>query len=205
MKKNEFQELKFEIYQELGECYTHSGDFQKAFMHFEEAISFNSGSERPFVGLGVAEMQLNNTDGAKKYFEKAVSINPNSDSALTGLAMVLGNNGGADESLDKYSEALEINPLNMTALLGLIKGAYSLDRLPLAEKYLKKYLSHHPGNSKILFCLAGTLFKQGNTGGAKQVLNDLFIFEPQHADALELAKQIDKKMQDSQYGKCQNS
>ena len=205
MKETEYRDLKFEVYQELGECYTHTGRIDQAVKHFKKAMDINPQSERPFIGLGVAVMQKNKMEDAAVFFRKAIRMNPNNDNAITGLAMALSNNGSAGDALDRYQDALKINPINKTALLGLVQLSYSFNKYELAEKNLRKYLSHYPGNTRMLFCLAGTLFKEKKFTDARQVLDNIFIFEPDNADARELAKQIDEILQQNQYGKCQNS
>ena len=65
MKKASKDEVLFEIYQELGECYTHTGNIEKAVQHFEMAIKLGPVSERPYIGMGVALLQQNSADEAK--------------------------------------------------------------------------------------------------------------------------------------------
>ena len=205
MEDSECNKIKFEIYQELGECYTHTGDIEKAIVHFQEARVINPESEKPLVGLGVAVLQHNNIKEAKTYFKKALAINPNNDNALTGLALAYSNNGSAKKGFTKYQEAFQINPGNKTALLGIVQYAYSVRQLDVAVEYLKKYIELFPGNTKMLYCLAGTYFKQNKLSDAKGVLENIFIFDPANSDAHELNLKIKATEESSGYGMCQNS
>ena len=54
MEEKKNKNLKFEIYQELGECYTQVGNIDRAIQHFEEAHRMDDSSERPFIGMGIA-------------------------------------------------------------------------------------------------------------------------------------------------------
>ncbi len=199
------ENLKFEVYQELGECYTHTGDIEKAFEHFEEARLIDPESERPFVGMGVAEMQKNELNSAQDHFSRAIEMNPNCDKAFAGLAMAKTSIGSNDEAFDLYQQALDIDPSNKAALLGLIQCAYSFQKYDVAVNYLNNYLEHYPGNIKILYCLAGTYYKQNELAKSKEVLERIFIFEPLHAEASELNDLIIKEHEKNLYSICENS
>jgi len=189
--KNDSQ-LKFEIYQELGECYTQVGDTEKAVNHFDEALKFNPQSERPHLGLGVIALQEEDFVNAEKHFLRALEINPTNDNALSGLGMVLSNNGGQEQGFARFQEALDVNPENMPALMGLLKSAYALNKLPIAETYLKKYLELHVADLKVLYCLAGVCFKLEKYKEAKDALEKILIFEPENQDAISMMREIKK-------------
>ena len=199
------ENLKFEVYQELGECYTHTGDIEKAFKHFEEARLIDPESERPFVGMGVAEMQKNDLNLAQDHFSRAIEMNPNCDKAFAGLAMAKTSIGSNEEAFDLYQQSLDIDPSNKAALLGLIQCAYSFQKYDVAVNYLNKYLDHYPGNVKILYCLAGTYYKQNELARAKEILERIFLFEPHHAEAVELNELICKEHEKNLYAECENS
>jgi tetratricopeptide (TPR) repeat protein len=86
---------------------------------------------------------------------------------------------------------MDIDPGNLTALMGLFQGAYKFERLDIAEHYLQKYLELYPGNIKILYCLAGTYFKQNKISDSRKVLEKIFIFDPDNPDANELLNKIE--------------
>jgi len=205
MKNTSKDNILFEIYQELGECYTHTQNLGKAMEHFNLAMQIDNSSERPYIGIGVALLQQNKSAEAKKHFEEALARNPNSDTAVAGLAMALSGNGQTIEGFQKYQEALDINPENMSALMGVITGAYSFERFDVAVSYLQNYLALYPGNIKILYCLAGTYVKLNRLDDASEVLKKIFIFEPNHAASHELLKKVDMLQHEDPYRKCQNS
>lgn len=185
--------IQFEIYQELGECYAHVGRRDEAVEHFEKASILNPQSERPFIGLGVMTLQGGDSLKAQEYFLKAVGLNPNSDNALTGLGMALSTNGSQAEGLARFQEALDLNPENMPALMGLLQSAHILDQLPIAERYLRKYLELHVADLKVLYCLAGVCFKLGKYKEAREAAGRILIFEPENRDALSLMEKIEEE------------
>lgn len=187
------REIHFEIHQELGECYAHVGKSEEAVSHFEKALTYDSQSEKPYIGLGVVALQKEESLKAKDYFWKAAQLNPKSDKALSGLGMALSTNGSREEGFKRFQEALDLNPENLSALMGLLESAYVLNQLSIAERYLKKYLEFHVADLKVLYCLAGVYFKQGKYREAQDGLDKILIFEPENQDALYLRKLMEKE------------
>lgn len=204
MYSRSIEDLQFDIYQQLGECYTHTGDIDKAREHFDTARRLKPESELPLIGMAVAVMQQQNFSEAEHLFRKALSLNPHSDKALAGLGLVFQNSGRISESLDAFQGAIESNPTNLTALLGVVQAAYSVDRLDTAIHCMNRYLEHYPANTKILYCLAGTYFKQGDFESCREALERLFIFDPEHPEARELLNMLEQA-QGSQYAQCRTA
>jgi len=205
MNQSNNEQLAFEIYQEFVECYTQINDISKAIEHFDHASQILPESERPFIGLGVAVLQQNRVDEAKRYFKKAVTLNSNSDKAAAGFAMALFNNGEINEALIRYRVAMDINPTNMTALLGLVQCAYTLNMLDTAVEYLHKYLEHYPANANILYCLAGTYYKQLKIRECREIIDRILLFKPQHEEALALLQKLEEGPENGTYEQCQNA
>ena len=119
--------------------------------------------------------------------------------------MAMSVHGQTIEGFQKYQEALDINPENMSALMGVVTGSYSFERFDVAVEYLNKYLELYPGNIKILYCLAGTYVKLNSLEDAREVLEKILIFEPDHAASMDLIKKIEELQHESKYMQCQNS
>ena len=113
--------------------------------------------------------------------------------------------GDNSEALINYQYALDIDPSNKPALMGLMQCAYSFQNYDVVVEYLNKYLGHYPGNVKILYCLAGTYFKQDKFIEAKEIIERIFIFEPNHVDASNLNELVNKKIENNLYSECENS
>mgnify|MGYP001768349161 CR=1 FL=1 len=127
MHNNSVNDVQFDIYQQLGECYAHTGDLEKAKEHFAVARSLKPESELPLIGLGVAVLQTRDFENARRYFQEAIVKNPNSDKAIAGLALVLNGSGRTRESLEHYRAAMDIKPINLTALMGVVQTSYALN------------------------------------------------------------------------------
>ncbi len=72
-----------------------------------------------------------------------------------------------------------------------MKLSYELQVFEDAERLLKQYLEVHPANLNILFGLAGVQFASGQMDPARESLQTLMIFEPNHADAQALIQKIE--------------
>ncbi|MCX8042927.1 MAG: tetratricopeptide repeat protein, partial [Desulfobacterota bacterium] len=204
MEQEKVVELQFDIYQQLGECYTHTGDIEKAREHFLVAQRLKPKSELPLVGLAIAIMQENRFNEAERLFRDALELNRHSDKALAGLGLVLQRAGNPEESLAMYRKAMESNPTNLTALMGLVQTAYATNQLNIAIDYMKEYLLHFPANTEILYCLAGTYYKQEDYDKCREVLEQIFIFNPSHAEARNLLTMLDH-VQGYTYAQCRTA
>ena len=78
-------------------------------------------------------------------------------------------------------------------MMGLMQTAHELDRLDVAEEYIRGYLDLYPANLRMLFVLAGIYFKRDKYAEARELLERILIFEPENQDALNLIDQIDRK------------
>jgi tetratricopeptide (TPR) repeat protein len=113
--------------------------------------------------------------------------------------------GDNNEALINYKHALDIDPSNKAALMGLMQCAYSFQNYDVVAEYLSKYLNHYPGNVKILYCLAGTYFKQDKFIEAKEIIERIFMFEPNHIEASRLNELVNKEIGNNSYSECENS
>jgi len=204
MEHTSLEELQFDIYQQLGECYTFTGDIDKALEHFHTARKLMPTSEQPLIGIGTSLIQQKKFLEAEQCFHEALALQPHSDRALAGLALVSQEAGRITESLSLYRQAMDENPTNLTALMGVIQTAYALERFDTAITYLRAYLEHYPANTKILYCLAGTYFKQQQYEKCREVLDQLFIFNPDHPEARELLTML-QRAQGYSYAQCNSA
>jgi len=88
--------------------------------------------------------------------------------------------------------------------MGLMQCAYSFQNYDVVVEYLNKYLEHYPGNLKILYCLAGTYFKQDKFIEAKEIIERIFMFEPDHIEASNLNELVKKELENNSYSGCEN-
>lgn len=175
----------------LGNVSLQQGNLVEAETHYKSALKNPSPPASAWVGLGILEMQRNDLERASNYLNKAIAMKPENDKALAALGLVENMIGNKHEALKRFVQALESNIDNEAALNGLLKLSYELQVFDDAERLLKQYLEVHPANLNILFGLAGIQFVSGQMDMARESLQTLMIFEPNHADARALIQKID--------------
>jgi len=177
----------------LGKSYMQKGDVDRAEKYFEKVLE----SPKPFIdarlGMGVLEYQRGNFGGAIAYLENARNLEPENDKVLTALGMVVTQIGEKDKAHQLYIKALESNIENAVAMNEFLSLSYTLNYFEDAERLLLKFLELHPANIHILFGLAGIRFASENLEKAKETLNTLLIFDPDHEDARKLMVRIQGK------------
>lgn len=166
-------------------------DTGKAEGLYEKAARLGA-MEAANIGLGTIRLGKGDNNAAIGYFEKAVSANRKNDRALCGLGMALFHSGRRDEGMIRYQEAIAANPENPIALSSLVQACYQIKNFTLAEKALTDYLELHPANLGLLFGLAGIYYQQGKLDNARETIDRILIFDPEHGDALMLLERLEK-------------
>lgn len=127
---------------------------------------------------------------AVKEFVANTSPGTSNDKLIYEQGSCLWKQGEKEKAFQKYCDALNINIENIQALMELTKAAYDLGCFDTAEKYLKEYLTFHPANLNILFSLAGIQFELGKMEQTKDNLDKIFVFDPNHKNAILLMKKL---------------
>ena len=105
-----------DAYIEMGAAYKEKGDFDKAIIYLEKAISIVGNVFEPaylsdaFTNLGVIYLKKGNFDRAFKYLKQAVFINPSSSLTYNNLGLFYLEKGSFDEAIDNFYKAISLNP-----------------------------------------------------------------------------------------------
>ncbi len=174
----------------LGNVYMHMGDMDKADQYYVKAMSSAKPPIQARLGMGILEYQRGNFGGSISYLENARNLEPENDKILTALGMAVLQTGDKEKAHDFLVSALESNIENTLAMNEFLNLSYDLKRFAEGERLLVKFLELHPANIHILFGLAGLQFVAANREKAKDTLNTLLIFDPEHNDARDLLDRI---------------
>lgn len=139
------------------------------------------------------EESLKILKNADSYFKRAIERDPTNSKAIYGEGLCSWKMGEKETGFQKYCKALNANIENIDAITALAKAADELGSFDLAEKYLLEYVSLHPANLNILFRLSGIQFKLEKMEEAKENLDKIFIFDPNHYEATQLMKKIEDR------------
>lgn len=195
MNANEIERHKltqhYEVLQELGDCYTSVGNYSQAHRCYEKAASLGPDEPGPYVGLGVAALQVAKLEDAEIAFRVACRLDAKCAKAYAGLAMVAQQRQDYPQSFDLYMKSLELDSNNITALLGLFQVSCEMGSFAKVIYYLRVYLQMHPGDTSVMFALAALYLKDGQTEQARSMLQDLLALEPVNQDAVNLLEEVE--------------
>jgi len=184
----------YEVLRELGDCYTSVGNYGQAHRCYEKAASLGPDEPGPYVGLGVAALQVGKLDDAEIAFRVACRLDAKCAKAYAGLAMVAQQRREFPESFDLYMKSLELDSDNITALLGLFQVSCAMGSFAKVIYYLQVYLQMHPGDMSVMFALSALYFRDGQTEQARDMLRNLLALEPTNQDAANLLEEVEHTM-----------
>jgi tetratricopeptide (TPR) repeat protein len=181
----------YEVLRELGDCYTTVGNYSQAHRCYERAASLGPDEPGPYVGLGVAALQIGKLDDAEIAFRVACRLDPKCAKAYTGLAMVAQQRCEYPHSFDLYMKSLELDTNNITALLGLFQVSCEMGSFAKVIYYLQVYLQSHPGDTSVMFALSALYLKDSQTEQSREMLQNLLTLEPTNQDAANLLEEVE--------------
>jgi tetratricopeptide (TPR) repeat protein len=195
MNVNEIERHKltqhYEVLQELGDCYTSVGNYSQAHRCYEKAASLGPDEPGPYVGLGVAALQVDRLEDAEIAFRVACRLDSKCAKAYAGLAMVAQQRRDYPQAFDLYMKSLELDTNNITALLGLFQVSCEMGSFAKVIYYLQVYLQMHPGDTSVMFALSALYHKDGKIEQARGMLQDLLVLEPANQDAANLLEEVE--------------
>jgi len=185
---------RYEVLQELGECYTSVGNYVEAQRCYEKAASLGPDEPAPYVGLGVVDLQKNLLDDAEIAFRVACRLDTNCAKAYAGLGMVAQQKEDHKQAFEMYLKCLELDNDNLTALLGLFQTSCQMGSFAQIIHYLKVYLDMHPGDTSVMFTLAALHMRDGQLSQAKEILLDILTLDKNHEDAANLLEEVEHNL-----------
>ncbi len=185
---------RYELLQELGDCYASVGNYSRARHCYEQAATLGPDESGPYVGLGVVALQQEDFEDAEIAFRVACRLEPNCSKAYAGLAMVAQQQGECQNAFDLYLKCLEFDSDNMTALLGLFQVSCEMGSFAKVIHYLRTYLDSHPNDTAVMFSLAALYVKDDQPEPAHKLLLDIASQDPNNTDAVNLLEEVERSL-----------
>jgi len=182
---------RYEVLQELGDCYASVGNYEQGQKCYEKAAVLGPDEAGPYVGLGVVALQQELLDDAEVAFRVACRLDVNCAKAYAGLAMVAQQRADYKPAFEMYLKCLELDVDNMTALLGLFQTSCQMGSFGKVIHYLEVYLDMHPGDSSVMFSLAALYMKEGRLEQSRKLLLEVLALEPANKDATDLLEEVE--------------
>lgn len=184
----------FQIYKNLGNIATRSGDFESAEEYYDKAYTIIPHSDDLFVNYGTLEIQKENHDQALERFKQALSLNSNNDKAWIGLSLIYKARSDSELSWGNLLHALDINPKNSVGVRLAIDWGIQEMEYEKAILVLERYLNVAEPNADWIYTYAGLLYQAGDWKESKKILELLLAEKPKYEAATELLKKIDHKV-----------
>jgi len=182
---------RYEVLQQLGDCYTSVGNYEQAHQCYEKAAQLGPDESGPYVGLGVLALQKNLHDDAEIAFRVACRLEPDCSKAYAGLGMIAQQREDYKHAFEMYLKSLELDTDNLMAILGLFQTSCQMGSFEKVIHYLDAYLDMHPGDTSVLFSLAALYMKDNQLDKSKEVLLDILALEPSNKDAANLLEEVE--------------
>jgi len=185
---------RYEVLQELGDCYSSVGSYTQAQQYYEKAAVLAPDEPGPYVGLGVVALQQNLLDDAEVAFKVAIRLDARCAKAYAGLGLTAQQRADYKQAFEMYLKCLELDADNLIALLGLFQTSCQMGSFAKVTHYLEVYLNMHPGDTSVMFPLAALYVKDGRFEESKKVLLDLLTLDRSHEDAANLLEEVEHSL-----------
>ena len=182
---------RYEVLQELGDCYTSVGNYEEAQHYYDKAAVLGPDEPGPYVGLGAVALQKNLLDDAETAFRVACRLDANCAKAYAGLAMVAQQRADYKLAFEMYLKCLELDTDSPLALLGLFQTSCQMGSFAKVTHYLELYLNMHPGDASVMFPLAALYMKDGRLEQSKKILLDMLTLDRDNQDAANLLEEVE--------------
>jgi tetratricopeptide (TPR) repeat protein len=183
----------------LGDIAYSKGNYKESFDYFSELAEISSEyRQEAYIGMGNAQLAMNNLEQAAEHYQSALDNEANYDPANVGLAKVAINNGNYPKAEELLSPVAESNTRDTGAeaqyLLGVIK--YEQGEYQAAVKAFSNvsvlYEAYGEWVAKALLDQARSYIQMGQRGEARSTLNTLIEDYPDLPEAAEAKRLLNQ-------------
>ncbi len=184
----------------LGDLMYASRKYQQSYQYYKQ-LAEKGGNDRlkGYVGMGNAQLAMNNNGKAKSHYESALNINANYAPANVGLARIAIKQGDYEEADQKLHSVAHSNTKETGAeaqyLLGVTQQKRHHYKQALNEysKVQTLYKLYDHWNAKSMLKSGQCYYKMGNKGQAQKVLQSLIHNYPHSTQAAKALRLIQSK------------
>lgn len=128
----------------LGLCYRHINDFDKAIQHYNKALQIDPEYALAYNNMGWVYHLRGDEEKAAECYKKALKIDPAHDKALVNLTNIYNDKGEFNKAIEAYRKALEKNPDDYYNLIDLGIAYRKTDQYDKAIDSYKRALDVKP-------------------------------------------------------------
>jgi Flp pilus assembly protein TadD len=179
-----------EIYTLMGDISTHLHDVKKAHECYNKALAQDAYQYDAYLGLGTVSLVEKNYDGAVFNFQKAMGLDPTDYKSYQGLGVAMKLKNQFADAIKWLQMAQTLQPSHEDIAKTLVLTAFELQRFSVAEEAARAFLEHRPFHADINVSLAASLFKQGRSQEALDIVQKVLRFDFHHREAKALQVEI---------------
>ncbi len=170
----------------MAKAVAHLGKLDTAEDLFREVLKLEPNHSEAQGQLGIVLVAQNRPDRALSYLEQAVAADPEDHRVMGALGLAHLAEGRKPEAYAHFKEALELS-LDNEALLGhFVEAGQALECDDEIEDVLRRFVDFYPGNTAWACRFADFLVQRGKTDEARDRLETVLLFQPDHLEARKL-------------------
>ena len=161
-------------------------DYENALKEFQIVNQLlDKRSQAILTNLGMAEINLNNTEQAIKYFEDALDIEPSFEKASFELGNIYTQNKQFNKAIKTFRNLLKADHYNAAAYVNLANTMIleNENNYKKAYKYYKKAIKLNPKYAPAYFSYASILERNGEIGKAVENYEKTVSLDPDYMTA----------------------
>ncbi len=156
-----------------------AGDFKRAAVELNHAITAKPRSSRPYRELGRIFLKSGNYSKALAAFQKAVSINRIDVTSFHHMGQIYCKLGKIDEAMESYKKAMEISPRHSDRAIKFARLLLDKNRKAEAEKVLKLVIRNLTDNFDLKEDIAEICMKNGLFALAVRSYREIIKHDPE--------------------------
>ncbi len=142
----------------IGECHEKLEDYPKAIGFYTRCSKIDPQMADAWVGIGVCEIEMGNTDNAIKFLKHGLSLDEENVSYLCLLANTYFLLNNFKKAKQTYETALEKDPADEETWLEYAEALANMKEFDYALTILNRGMDIFPGKNNILYAMAAILF-----------------------------------------------
>lgn len=170
-----------------------AGEMSRAEAILQSLEPYAQHSSRFWKARGTHALSSERPAEARPFFERCLTLDPENAKALAGLGVCCMSIGEIEAGHAYLVRSSLKDPDFLFAIKNLIATSSSLGRFEELEAALRRYLASHEDDSEMLYCLAGCLYRKGDRGASKAIVERILTLKPDHVNALDLKEQLQEK------------
>ncbi len=158
----------------IGECHEKLEDYPRAISFYLKSTKIDPQMADAWIGMGVCELEMGNTQDAVKYFQQALLIDHGNVSYLCLLANAYFLLDNKEKTKETYEQALESDPGDEETWLEYAEALANMNELDEAYNMLSKGVKSFNETKNIIYAMAAILFIMGKHDEGRFFLQDAY-------------------------------